>query len=359
MPSAIEQLFSSESFMPHGHCYLWSPGLVWLEVSANAVIALSYFAISATLAWLVTRIRDLPFKAAYLAFGFFIVACGVTHAFDILTVWKPFYWLDGAARAVTAVASLGTAVMLPTLVPRVVDLARGVRAAQAEGLRLETAVADLGARYEKSRRLERLQSRFFANASVDLRVPVEQVLAPMEKLLARDLPRDERHELETARRHAQALLRQIDELLDASMATAGATPSAGVAAQDLAAPGTREAARAAGRTREPDAFYIFDAVREGGVIVDFALVEANAHGLSRLRLERARAIGQRLAAVYPPSGGDGFLSRLARAVESGQSLEEELQAGAAVYQLRAVPLGNGVAITASDVTAERQASRER
>ena len=33
-------LFSWVEFMPHGHCYLWKPGLVWLEEQAGRLDAL-------------------------------------------------------------------------------------------------------------------------------------------------------------------------------------------------------------------------------------------------------------------------------------------------------------------------------
>lgn len=53
-------------FMPHGHCYLWTPSLVLLEVLANALIGLAYASIAATLAHIVSKIRDLPFERMYL-----------------------------------------------------------------------------------------------------------------------------------------------------------------------------------------------------------------------------------------------------------------------------------------------------
>src|SRR5690349_11792544 len=99
----------STDFMPHGHCYFWEPGLVWLQVIANGSIGLAYLSISLTLAYIVHRIRDIPFQWMYLLFGVFIVACGMTHLMDIWVIWKPHYWLDGFIRAITAVASVGTA----------------------------------------------------------------------------------------------------------------------------------------------------------------------------------------------------------------------------------------------------------
>ena len=35
--------------MPHGMCYLWQPGVLWLNVCADALITLAYFSIPFTL----------------------------------------------------------------------------------------------------------------------------------------------------------------------------------------------------------------------------------------------------------------------------------------------------------------------
>lgn len=37
MPESLNEFFSSGFFMPHGHCYLWKPGLVWLQVLSNGL----------------------------------------------------------------------------------------------------------------------------------------------------------------------------------------------------------------------------------------------------------------------------------------------------------------------------------
>src|SRR3989442_5801774 len=62
MPGFLRHVFSSDGFLPHGHCFLWKPGLIWLHVSADVLIGLSYVAISFTFAYLVHRARrDISF----------------------------------------------------------------------------------------------------------------------------------------------------------------------------------------------------------------------------------------------------------------------------------------------------------
>lgn len=222
MPPLLRDFFSSELFMPHGHCYLWKPELVWLQVISNGLIGLAYVAISSTLALLVYRIRDIPFKVMYLAFGTFIVTCGVTHFFDVWVIWNPTYWVDGAMRGLTAIASVGTALFLPPLIPKAVSLVRGAKAAHDRGIQLETAVRDLGTMYEKAKELEELKTQLFANISHELRTPLALIIGPTGKLLAADnLAADQRRDLELIARNGRTLLKHVNDLLDVAKLEAG------------------------------------------------------------------------------------------------------------------------------------------
>ncbi|MDX1624524.1 MAG: PAS domain S-box protein [Gemmatimonadota bacterium] len=110
-------------FMPHGMCYLWQPSLLWLHAISDGLIALSYFAIPVALVYLVHRKRaDLPFHWLFGFFAAFIVACGATHVMNVWTLWNPDYWLSGGVKVVTAIASLGTAILLVPVLPKVLAL---------------------------------------------------------------------------------------------------------------------------------------------------------------------------------------------------------------------------------------------
>jgi len=223
MPSLAE-IFSSEWFMPHGHCYRWEPGLVALQVITNGGIGIAYAGIALTLLTLVRRVRDIPFKLIYLAFGVFILTCGFTHFMDVVVIWKPLYWLDGGVRAITAAASVGTALLLPPLVPRAAALARGARAAHERGIELEAVVKELGTLYDRTRELEALKTQFFANVSHELRTPLALILGPTDKLLdSPGLNEEQRVELRTIQRNARQLLREVDDLLEVSRLEAGRT----------------------------------------------------------------------------------------------------------------------------------------
>ncbi len=128
------------SFLPHGFCYLWNPHLLWTHVVADVLIGVSYIAISVTLAYLVWRgRREFPFQGMFLAFGLFIVACGATHFVEVYTLWDPRYWFSAGVKAVTAVASVGTAVLLPPLVPVALRTVREARLSGERRVEAESA----------------------------------------------------------------------------------------------------------------------------------------------------------------------------------------------------------------------------
>ncbi|MEP6670099.1 MAG: ATP-binding protein [Chthoniobacter sp.] len=122
MPDFIRKLFSSDGFMPHGHCYLWTPGVVWLHVVSDTLIALAYYSIPLTLAWFVRRRKDIDFRWMFVCFAVFILACGTTHLMEIWNVWHGNYWLSGMVKALTAAASVPTAILLTRLMPQALAL---------------------------------------------------------------------------------------------------------------------------------------------------------------------------------------------------------------------------------------------
>jgi len=118
----VRNLFASGDFMPHGHCYFWQPEILWLHVVSDALVALSYTTIPFTLFYFTRKRRDLPFHWMFLCFAVFIIACGATHAMEIWTVWNPTYRVSGVVKAITAMASVPTAILLITLVPTALAL---------------------------------------------------------------------------------------------------------------------------------------------------------------------------------------------------------------------------------------------
>jgi len=116
------QILFSKEFIPHGHCYLWQPGLVLLHLVSDSLIALAYYSIPVMLVFFVRTRRDVPFNWMFLIFGTFILACGTTHIMDVWMVWYPTYWLSGLIKAITAFFSVLTALELMSLLSKALTL---------------------------------------------------------------------------------------------------------------------------------------------------------------------------------------------------------------------------------------------
>jgi PAS domain S-box-containing protein len=141
MQEFLQNLFTTELFIPHGHCYLWKPGLVWLHLVSDSVIALAYYSIPITLIYFVRKRVDLPFDWIFLLFSTFIVACGTSHLMAVWTLWYPTYWLSGAIKAITALVSLCTAVLLVPLIPKALALPSPAQL-EAVNLQLQQQISD-------------------------------------------------------------------------------------------------------------------------------------------------------------------------------------------------------------------------
>ena len=112
----LQNILFPTQFIPHGHCYLWQPELVWLHLLSDVLIAIAYYSIPIALVYFVRKREDIPFPGIFLLFGLFIVTCGTTHLMSVWTLWHPAYWLSGTIKAITATVSIYTALMLfPTL----------------------------------------------------------------------------------------------------------------------------------------------------------------------------------------------------------------------------------------------------
>ena len=135
------------NFIPHGFCLAWDPGLVWLQAGSDALIALAYYSIPAALLVFLQKRRDLAFRPLFGLFAAFILACGTTHIFAVVTLFVPLYWADGILKAITAALSVATAILLWPLLPRALAIpspaslrALNARLAQEVAERDQTAV---------------------------------------------------------------------------------------------------------------------------------------------------------------------------------------------------------------------------
>jgi signal transduction histidine kinase len=230
----LQVLSHVERFGPHGACLLWLPSLLTLFVVADALIGLAYVVISLILIYFVCKTRHvIPFQSVYISFGIFIFACGMTHFFDIWTLWIPDYWAQGIVKSLTAVASVATAISLPTLVPKVITLVQTATISDERGQQIAATRQVLSAETDTShvdvvalaqevaaskKAVEQalaVRDQFMANVSHELRTPLAAIQGYSELIRDHDLPSEQVHEFaQTIFESSERLKRMINDLLD-------------------------------------------------------------------------------------------------------------------------------------------------
>jgi signal transduction histidine kinase len=190
--------FSSGQFLPHGHCYMWSPGVLWMNVVADILIAMAYFTIPFALLYIARRRRDLPFDWLVVCFGVFIIACGLTHVMDVWNVWHAHYWAEGIVKLIAAAASVPTAILLWRFLP---------------GILMLPSQRQLRDANESLARANRELEAFTASVSHDLRSPLTTI-AGQAGLLELSLP-DATDEQKRRLTRIQSSVKQMSELIEA------------------------------------------------------------------------------------------------------------------------------------------------
>ncbi|GAX37151.1 PAS domain-containing sensor histidine kinase [Nodularia sp. NIES-3585] len=122
MLTLLNYPFYLTGFIPHGHCYLWKTGLVWLHVISDATIGLAYYSIPLLLIYFISKRKDIPFNGIFFLFSGFILVCGTGHLMEIWTLWHPDYWIAGILKALTAIISIYTAFALIYFIPQALKL---------------------------------------------------------------------------------------------------------------------------------------------------------------------------------------------------------------------------------------------
>ncbi|PCK33663.1 PAS domain-containing sensor histidine kinase [Pseudoalteromonas piscicida] len=119
--NSFESFFHS-AYMPHGHCYLWQPHILWTNVISDILIAAAYFSIPLAIMIYAKKRPDVGKNWVVILFCSFITLCGLTHLIGVYTVWHGAYGIHGISKAATAFISMVTAVYLFRLIPSAVAI---------------------------------------------------------------------------------------------------------------------------------------------------------------------------------------------------------------------------------------------
>ncbi len=120
--TVFDFLFDATPFMQHGMCYAWRPEILFLHVGSDIIIFLAYSSIPIALLVFLRNRKDIEYRGLFILFAVFILACGATHALAVVTVWYPVYGIQGVVKAVTALVSLTTAIMIWPIIPKALAL---------------------------------------------------------------------------------------------------------------------------------------------------------------------------------------------------------------------------------------------
>jgi hypothetical protein len=103
--------------MPHGECLVWDTALLWQHAGSDIGTGIAYYLIGAVLFYFIFKRRDIPFFWIFLLFGAFFLSCGTSHFMGAWTIYYPSYLMEGKIKAINAVISLGSAIILIPLMP--------------------------------------------------------------------------------------------------------------------------------------------------------------------------------------------------------------------------------------------------
>ncbi|SKA97026.1 His Kinase A (phospho-acceptor) domain-containing protein [Prosthecobacter debontii] len=201
----FSKLFDTSGFPARWHCGMWDEGHGWLHIISDTLIFGAYTLIPVSLlifAW--KKHREILFAKLVWLFAAFILACGIGHLIEATIFWHPWYRFSGLVKAITALVSWATLIMIIRLLPTALH----VPGLLTVNKKLESLVEEQGRTTKELQRSNEDLNQFAYVASHDLKAPLRSI-----RSLASWIEEDCEGILpETSQRHLSQLKNRVERL---------------------------------------------------------------------------------------------------------------------------------------------------
>jgi len=300
----------NHNFILQGACCQWQPQLMGLHAVSDLLIALAYYSIPAILTYYYARKQgDVPLSKGFLLLGAWFFCGGTTQLMQLWMLVHPSEWLSSSLAAVTAVISLWAVAELIPWVPQMLALAG------AASLPANTAPL--------TQKVDRPQADSAIKNSVAS--PTTEIQQINQQLLSEIMQRQ---------RVEDILLDTVDKLQESQERFR--------VFQELSL----------------DGFNVFRSIRDESKIVDFEWEYVNPAAAKIQHSTPEALVGKRLLEVRPGHKDNSLFDRFVQVVETGIPLDIESyynsEGVVGWFRIMTVKLGDGIAISFSDITGRKQ-----
>jgi signal transduction histidine kinase len=240
IPFVLEFVYPDAGFVPKGDALKQNGPILWAHIATDFLIGIAYVSITLSLLYIIKKAgKSIPFSWVFVMFGLFIIACGFTHFMGVFVVWKPWYWIEAGVQYFTVVVSLGTAIAIVPLTPKIFKLIDSVNASEhrkkiifkqnnellenkkqlERKLKLAQKVKYLEKHASELKKVNKLKNLFLSMTSHELKTPITPIKSQAENLLAElsgKLNKEQKQSVKIILRNTNHLNDLLSDVLDSA-----------------------------------------------------------------------------------------------------------------------------------------------
>jgi len=118
----VEQLFTTDGFIPLGLCFKWNQTVLMLIVTGNVLAAMAFATMPLAVFSYLKRSHHQTYHWIFLLFTASCVTAATAHAVKIWTVFNPVFGLESTLDFLSGLSFMSTAVLVWPLIPKVLAL---------------------------------------------------------------------------------------------------------------------------------------------------------------------------------------------------------------------------------------------